>query len=199
MLSIKKEELWNSLRRQKIDDMISWMIYRVLSGFELSHKGSLPFFYRLPLLPIGFSGLPSILQILTESLSILADFLCDAIDRFVKNRFLQFAFPGDEEGPTFRFLLTPNILVSLLISCFFRHPEISISLWNSVVLTPLVSAPETPVDRDDSAVFGEYDVRGSGKAFINHFVAESQAPESVTEFNSGFVEAERMATRLRWR
>lgn len=162
MLSIKKEELWNSLRRKKIDDMISRMIYRVPSGFELSHKGSLPFFYRLPLLPIGFSGLPSILQILTESLSILADFLCDAIDRFVKNRFLQFAFPDDDNRPTFRFQLTPHLLVAFLISCYFQYPKISVGFGDCVVFAPFVSMPETTVDEDSGAVLGENDIGGSG-------------------------------------
>ena len=160
--------------------MIATKIDLVQSGFEFRHKGSLPFLYRLPLLSIRFSSFSSILLSLTVIFSVLADFLCDAINRFAKNRFLQFAFPDDDDRPTFRFQLTPNLLVSLLISCYFRHPEISIGLGDSVILATLVAMPETAVDKDDRPVFGEDDVRGSGKASINHFVAESQAPECVT-------------------
>ena len=180
MQSIGKGELWNSIRQQKIDDMIATKIDIVQSGFELCHKGSLPFLHRLPLLPIRFSGLPSILQSLPESLSILADFLCDAINRFVQNRFLQLALPDDDDRPAFRFQLTPHLLVSLLISCYFRHPEISIGLGDSVILAALVAVPETTMHKNHGAVFRENDVRGARKASINHFVAESQAPECVT-------------------
>ena len=133
--------------------MIATKIDIVQSGFELCHKGSLPFFHRLPLLPIRFSGLPSILQSLPESLSILADFLCDAINRFVQNRFLQLAFPDDDDRPAFRFQLTPHLLVAFLISCYFRHPEISVCLGDSVILATLVTMPKTTMYKYNGAVF----------------------------------------------
>ena len=160
--------------------MIATKIDLVQSGFEFRHKGSLPFLYRLPLLSIRFSSFSSILLSLTVIFSVLADFLCDAINRFAKNRFLQFAFPDDDDRPTFRFQLTPNLLVSLLISCYFRHPEISISLGNSVVLAPLMSVPETPVDKDDRAVFGEDDVRGTRKVSIIHPIPKTFSPKRTT-------------------
>ena len=51
--------------------MIATKIDIVQSGFELCHKGSLPFLHRLPLLPIRFSGLPSILQSLPAAAKTL--------------------------------------------------------------------------------------------------------------------------------
>lgn len=162
--------------------MIATKIDIVQSGFELCHKGSLPFFHSLSLLPIGFPGLPSILQSLPESLSILADFLGDAINRFVQNRFLQLALPDDDDRPPLGFQLSPHLLVTFLISCYFRNPEIRVGLGHSVILATLMAVPEAAVDKDDGAVFGENDVGRSWKASINHFVAESQAPECVTEF-----------------
>lgn len=139
--------------------MISAMIYKGLSGFELSHKGSLPFLHRLPLLPIHFSSFSSILLSLTVFFSVLTDFLCDAIYRFAKNRFLQFAFPEDDNIPPLGFQLSPHLLVTFLISCYFRHPEIRVGLGHSVILATLMAVPEAAVDKDDRAEFWEDDVR----------------------------------------
>lgn len=160
--------------------MIATKIDIVQSGFELRNEGGLSFLLGLPFLSIGFSGLPSILQSLPESLSILADFLGDAINRFVQNRFLQLALPDDDDRPPLGFQLSPHLLVTFLISCYFRNPEIRVGLGHSVILATLMAVPKTTVDKDDRAESGKDDVRGAGKASINHFVAESQAPECVT-------------------
>ena len=176
MLSIGKGELWNSIRQQKIDDMISTMRFRGHSGFELRHKGSLPFLHGLPFLSIGLTALPSIFLGLAVSHSILADFRCDAIGCFVQNRLFQLAFPDNDDKPPLGLQLTPHFLVSFLVTCHFRHPKLRISLGDSVMLTSLVSMPETTMDKDNSAVLGEDNVWGSRKLFNVYAVTKTSYP-----------------------
>lgn len=113
------------------------------------------------------------------------------------------ALPYNDDRPAFRFQLTPHLLVSFLISRYFRHPEIRVGLGDSVILATLVAVPEAPVDKDDGAVFGENDVGRSWKASIIHFVAESQAPECMTEFQlrlcRGGADGDHITMALVWR
>ena len=133
--------------------MIATKIDIVQSGFELCHKGSLPFLHGPPLLPIDFSGLPSILHSSTENLSVLVDFRRDAFNCFVKNRLFQLALPDNDDIPPLGFQLSPHLLVAHLITVNFRHPILRVRFWNMTGSTPLVSMPKTPMHKYDCMIF----------------------------------------------
>ncbi len=166
--------------------MFSTLIDMALSGFELCYEGGFPFLLGLPFLSIDLTALPSVFLGLTVSLSILADFRCDAIGRSVQNRLFQLALPDNDDIPPLGFQLSPNILVTFLILCDFRHPEIHIGLGDGIVFTPFMAVPETTVDEDDCTVLWENDIGGTRQAFIIHPIAESQMPECVTKFQFRF-------------
>ena len=102
-------------------------------------------------------------------------------DGLFKTILLQLALPDNDDKPAFCLQLTPDLLVSFLIPCDFRRPEISIGLGDSVILATLVAMPKTTMGKDYSAVLGKDDVGRTGKASIIHPIAESLTPECVTE------------------
>ena len=46
-----------------------------------------------------------------------------------------------------------------------------------------MAVPEATVDEDDRAVLGEDNIRGTGEALDVHTVAESEAPEGMTQLS----------------
>ena len=83
--------------------------------------------------------------------------------------------------PSFGLQLAPSLLIAFLIPGYFRGPKFSVGLGDSIVRAVLVAVPEAAVDEDDGAVFGEDDVGFAGEAFVVDAVAESQAPEGMTQ------------------
>ena len=107
-------------------------------------------------------------------------------DGSVEVRLFQLTLPDDDDAPPFRLQLTPDFLVSHLVPRDLSHPEFRVGLGDSIVLTVFMTMPKAAVYKDDGAVFGEDDVRGARKASIINFVAESQAPECMAEFQLRF-------------
>ena len=94
---------------------------------------------------------------------------------------LQFALPDNEDIPSLRLQLAPSLLIAFLIPGYFRCPEFSVGLWDGVVWTIFVTMPEAAVNKDDSVVLRQYDIRLAGKALVVGAIAESQTPEGMTQ------------------
>ena len=73
-------------------------------------------------------------------------------------------------------------MVTFLIPCNLGGPEISVGLWNSVILAALVAMPEAAVDEDYGVVLGENNVGFTWQALVIHPVAKAVVPKGVAEF-----------------
>ena len=114
-------------------------------------------------------------------LSILFDGRGYIVQGIIKARLLQFSLPYNENIPSLGLQLTPGLLVALLIARDLHHPEFSVGLWDGVVGTIFMTMPEAAVNKDDGVVLGQDDVRLSGKTLVICAIAESQAPEGMTQ------------------
>jgi G:T-mismatch repair DNA endonuclease (very short patch repair protein) len=68
-----------------------------------------------------------------------------------------------------------------LIPGDLQVPIFSVGLRYRVELAALVAVPETPVDKDDSAIFREYDVWFAGQLLVIHSIPETQVPQGATQ------------------
>ena len=148
---------------------------------KLHLKRGLTFFCLPALFLIEGAGFLSGCLDVVVGVPVPDDFRGYAVHGVFKPRLLQSTLPDDDDIPALGFQLAPNFLVTLLVPGYLGCPKVSVCLGNRVVLAALMAMPEAAVDEDDSAVFGEDDVGGAGKAFVIHAVAEPQAPQCTTQ------------------
>ena len=94
---------------------------------------------------------------------------------------LQLTFPDDDDEPALGLQLPPDLLVPLLVARDLGLPEIRVGPGDRVVFAILVAVPETAVDEDGRAVFGEDDIGGAGQLMDVEPISESLLPESASQ------------------
>ena len=67
--------------------------------------------------------------------------------------------------------------VALFVASDFLFPEVGVGLGHLEVWTVIVSMPEATVDKDDSAVFAQYDVGMAGESGMVEAIAETTGKE----------------------
>ena len=67
--------------------------------------------------------------------------------------------------------------VALFVASDFLFPEVGVGLGHFEVWTVIVSMPEATVDKDDSAVFAQYDVGMAGESGMVEAIAEATGKE----------------------
>ena len=67
--------------------------------------------------------------------------------------------------------------VALFVASDFLFPEVGVGLGHLEVWTVIVSMPEATVDKDDSAVFAQYDVGMAGESGMVEAIAEATGKE----------------------
>ena len=117
-----------------------------------------------------------------EPLSITEDFNLNLLNSLFEARTFQLAFPDNDDSPSLRLQLAPDLLVPFLIPSNLRCPEVGVGLGHRVELAAFVPVPEATVDEDDSAVPGKDDVWCPRQTFIVDTVTEPKTPESVAQF-----------------
>lgn len=115
-------------------------------------------FLLFPFLKMMLAIICSLCFVLLIYVAIYLYLMLNSTNCRINDLFLQFALPNNDDSPSFRLQRSPYFLVSLLIPCYFRHPEIGVGLGNSEIFAPLVSMPKTTVDEDDRAVFWKNNV-----------------------------------------
>ena len=113
--------------------------------------------------------------------AIFEDFGLNSHDRSVKSAFGKFALPNDDYHPSFCLQFSPNLLVTLLVPGNLGRPVIGIGLGDRIVSASFVTMPEAAVNEDYSPVLGKDDVWRTRETFVIYSIAESQAPESVSQ------------------
>ena len=113
--------------------------------------------------------------------AIFEDFGLNSHDRSVKSAFGKIALPNDDYHPSFCLQFSPNLLVTLLVPGNFGRPEIGVGFWHRIVSASLVAMPEAAVNEDYGPILGKDDVWRTRETFVIYPIAESQAPESVSQ------------------
>lgn len=113
--------------------------------------------------------------------TVFEDFGLNSHDRFVKSAFGKFALPNDDNHPSLCFQFSPNLLVTLLVPVNLGRPVIGIGFRNRIVSASFVAMPEAAVNEDYSPVLGKDDIWRTWETFVIYPIAESQAPESVSQ------------------
>ena len=67
--------------------------------------------------------------------------------------------------------------VALFVASDFLFPEVGVSFGHLEVWTVIVPMPEATVDKDDSAVFAQYDVGMAGESGMVEAIAEATGKE----------------------
>lgn len=116
-----------------------------------------------------------------EAFSVLKDFRRYMVDGFFKGKFLEFAFPDDNNRTTFCFKPTPDFLVPFLVTSDFGRPEVGVGLGDCVELAGFVAVPEAAVDEDYCPVFWKDDIGGAWETFVVHSVAETFLPKGMAQ------------------
>ena len=80
---------------------------------------------------------------------------------FFQNHFLKLALPDNDNIPSFGFQLTPDLLVTFLISGDLGRPESNVGLGHRIKLAPIVTVPKASVDKDNCMVLGKDNIRGA--------------------------------------
>lgn len=132
------------------------------------------------------AGFLSVILSGAKDLTILPDGRCRGRNGFLQALFFQLTLPDDDDTPALRLQLAPGLLISFLISGYFGSPEICVGLGDSVVGAVLVTMPKAAVNKDDSAILGENDVRLAGEALVVGAIAEAQVPEGMTQLQLRF-------------
>ena len=148
---------------------------------KLSLKSRFLCFSDLPFTAICFTGGLSFCQFIVPGIAIGDYFLIDKRKGVVEGGPFQLAFPDDDDVPALGLQLAPDFLVAPLVTDNLFLPELGVGFGDRVVLAAFVAVPEAAVDEDDSAVFGKNDVWGTREALDVYAVAESEAPEGVTQ------------------
>ena len=112
---------------------------------------------------------------------VFKDFRLNSHDCSVESALGQFALPDNDYHPSFCLQLSPNLLVTHLVTGNFGSPEIGVGFWHRIVSASLVAMPETAVNEDYGPVLGKDDVWRARETFVIYPIAESQAPESVSQ------------------
>lgn len=90
----------------------------------------------------------------------------------------------------------------MLVAGYLGGPEVSVGLGDRVILATLVAVPEAAVNKNDGAVLGKDDVRGTGQMFVVDTVAETQAPEGFAQeelrLGGGGVDGGHVCVALVW-
>ena len=114
---------------------------------------------------------------------------------------LQFALPHRDAVPAHLGQFPLFLLVTFLVSAYFRHPELTVRLWNLAALrtlqaysplalwrggggeATLVSMPETSIHKDARPVFPQHQVRMSRQSLMIQSESESSTPQSTTHYH----------------
>lgn len=116
-------------------------------------KGGFALFGLPALFGIEDAGFPSVFLSGAEELAILVDLGGHCRDGFGEAAALEFAFPDDDDSPSFGLQLAPGVLVVLLVACYLGGPEVCVGFGYREVRAVFVAVPEAAVDEDDGAVF----------------------------------------------
>ena len=143
---------------------------------KLRLKRGLTFFCLPALFLIEGAGFLSCCLEVVVGVSVPDDFRGYTVHGVFEPDLFQFAFPDDDDIPTFCLQLAPDFLVTLLVPGYLGCPEVGVGLGDCIVFAAFVAVPEAAVDKDDGAVLWEDDVGGAGKALVIHAVAETKTP-----------------------
>lgn len=116
-----------------------------------------------------------------ETAPVFKDFGLNSHGRCVKLVFGKVALPDNDYHPSFCLQLSPNFLVTLLVLGNLGRPVIGIGFWNRIISASFVAMPEAAVNEDYSPVLGKDDIWRTWETFVIYPIAESQAPESVSQ------------------
>ena len=75
---------------------------------------------------------------------------------------LELTFPDGDAVPAHRGYLALFVDVALFVASDFVFPKVGVGLGHLEAVATFVSMPEATVDKDDSAVFAQYDVGMAG-------------------------------------
>lgn len=148
---------------------------------KLFFKGLFTRLLLASLLKVSLSRLAPVIQRKTKGHAIAEDFSFNTADGAGESSLRQFALPDNDDRPSLRLELLPNVLISLLVPCDLCSPKVCIRLWHRIELAVLVAVPEAAVDKDDRAVLGEDDVWFAGQPLVIHPVPEPKSPECLTQ------------------
>jgi len=71
-----------------------------------------------------------------------------------------------------------GILVSFLVPCNLRSPEVSVRLRDRKILAAFVTVPKAPMNKDCRTILREDDIRRARQTLVIYTVAEAEAPEN---------------------
>ena len=98
-----------------------------------------------------------------------------------KCRFLQLAFPYNDDVPALGFQLAPNFLIADLVTRNLCGPEVRVGFRDCVEPAVFMAVPEAAVDEDSCAVFRKNDVGGAGEMLVVNAVTKTLVPEGRTQ------------------
>ena len=136
-------------------------------------------FLGLPLLAVGLFCPTSVFLSGAMNLSVPLDLSFNEVEGVVEVRFLQLAFPDDDDRPALSLKLTPDFLVTSLVPGDLLFPVFAVGTWHPKCKATLMSVPETSMDEYHGLIFREYDVRRAGKMTDVFSIAESPDRKSV--------------------
>ena len=73
--------------------------------------------------------------------------------------------------------------VALFVASDFLFPEVGVGLGHFEAVATFMSMPEATVDKDDSAVFAQYDVGMAGESGMVEAIAETTGKEILAHQN----------------
>ncbi len=157
----------------------------------------------LPSVPSGMlDGRPSFLPVPWRTALHCRCFPLQPALPFRRGMHFKLAFPGNDDGPSFRLQLAPNLLVPFPIPGYLRCPEVGVGLRHRVELAPFVAVPETAVNEDGRAILGKADIRFPWEFLVIYSIAESLVPKGMTQHQlrlcGGGVDGSHVAMALGW-
>lgn len=149
--------------------------------FHLFKEGLFPFLPDSPLQPIFFPRfLPAILSH-AKNIPVVPNLISNPIDGLFQNSLLQLALPNNNDTPTQSLQLPPYLLIPFLIPSNFGYPEFRVCFRYRIILTAFMTMPKAAMNEDSRPIFGKYNIRSPGKSLVVYPIAESMAPQCMTQ------------------
>jgi hypothetical protein len=137
------------------------------------------FFPGLPLLSVLFPGFSSFFLGGSISFPVPDNLGRNPGDGIVKVRLLQLTLPDDDHAPAFSLQLSPDFLVSLLVSGYLCRPKIGIGFRKMASRATFVAMPKATVHEDYRPVFGQNNIRSTGKTRVVYSISKALIPKRV--------------------
>ncbi len=120
---------------------------------DFFRKGLFPLHLLPAFFPIKSLGFNSSSPKVFVGILVLTELGDNRIDGVLKTILLQLAFPYHNDKPSLSLELSPDFLISLLVSGHFRRPEVGVGFGNMTCRAPIMTMPEASMNKNDCVVF----------------------------------------------